>query len=309
MKQTERLAVVVVSYGSSSLLQRNLVPLAADLPEAIVVVVDSYSSPEEQREVRRLAESNSWYAVLPDHNTGFGAGTNLGVAEAVAHGAETLLLLNPDARIDVPSVAALLAAVSRDPAALVAPVIVRPDGSVWFDGVTLDLDAGRMHSRRTPGPVPTRGHDWLTGACLMLSRSLWEQVGGFDERFFLYWEDVDFSWRVQDAGGRLLLVPEATAVHDEGGTQPRTPAPAGSRGRSSSYYYYNIRNRLLFASIHLSPHDRRRWACTAVPAAYEVLMRGGRRQLLSPGPPLRAVRAGLLDGWRILAGRRPRGMT
>src|SRR5690606_40890410 len=54
---------------------------------------------------------------------------------------------------------------------------------------------------------------------LMVNDSAWEETGGFDEDYFLYWEDVDFALRVDDAGGALRLVESATAVHDEGGTQ------------------------------------------------------------------------------------------
>ena len=65
----------------------------------------------------------------------------------------------------------------------------------------MDPRRGRLHSR-----VRTLGSDevmWLTGASLAMSITLWEQVGGFDERYFLYWEDVDLSWRILQAGGEL----------------------------------------------------------------------------------------------------------
>ena len=159
--------------------------------------------------------------------------------------------------------------------------------------------------------VSRRAVPWLSGACLLVSRELWGRVGGFDEDYFLYWEDVDLSVRVSRAGGRLVVERTATAVHDEGGTQrldvPGDPLDVGSsrsgvasRGKSEAYYYYNIRNRLLFAAKHLEPRDRRRWTRTSYAGAKQILLRGGRRQFLRPVKPMRAAIRGSLDGVKAL---------
>ncbi len=126
--------------------------------------------------------------------------------------------------------------------------------------------------------------------------SLWEALGGFDERYFLYWEDVDLSWRARGLGAQLLVVRDAVAVHDEGGTQQ----PSHQRERSASYYYFNIRNRLLFAALHLDAAARRRWRQTALGAAYDIVARGGRRQLLRSRAPWQAAMRGTRDGLRLL---------
>jgi hypothetical protein len=106
---------------------------------------------------------------------------------------------------------------------------------------------------------------------------------------------VDFSRRVIAAGGSLHVVDEATAVHDEGGTQGRAVA---ERAKSEAYYYYNIRNRLLFAVKHLDDEGIRRWRRGAWLSAREVLLRGGRHQFLRPWVPLRAAYRGVRDGMR-----------
>ena len=93
------LGIVVVNYGSSALLEQNLRPLSASLPRAVVVVVDSFTTPEERRTVDALAEAQGWTLASPAHNVGFGGGMNLGVARALERGCSHLLLLNPDVTV------------------------------------------------------------------------------------------------------------------------------------------------------------------------------------------------------------------
>lgn len=307
------LAVVVVNYGSHRLLEANLVPVARHTPGLLVVVVDSFSTGAEREAVRRQASEHGWHTVLPETNVGFGAGMNLGMGRALALGATAALLLNPDATVDAAGLDRLRRRVADDPMALVSPVVERPDGSVWFSGAELCLDDGTVRARR-PGTDSDarRAVPWLSGACLMVSAPLWRRLGGFDPEYFLYWEDVDLSHRARLAGARLVVDPGARAVHAPGGTQG-----GGARAKSETYYYYNIRNRLLFAARHLDETDRRRWARTVLPTAWAILLRGGRRQFLRPRAPLTAAARGVRDGLRIarttrralLAERDPRPRT
>lgn len=291
------LAVVVVNYGASALLADGLVATARDLPGADVVVVDNLSTRGERDAVGALAALHGWHLVAADENLGFGAGCNVGAAAAWARGATRVLLLNPDATIDGRSVALLEDVVAREPLTLAAPVVRRPDGSVWTAGNRLDLTTGRM---LPPSSESTSEMAWLSGACLLATAELWQRIGGFDDAYFLYWEDVDLSARVTAAGGTLRVVPEAVAIHEVGGTQVTT-----GRARSPLYYYFNIRNRQLFAERHLSPPLRRRWSRTALPAAREIVLRGGRRQLLRPWPVLRITWRALSDARRRRWGRGP----
>lgn len=227
---TPSTAVVVVSYGSHDLLARNLVQVSEELPDLIVVVVDNFTTAAETVAVQLLCATHGWELVASPTNTGYGVGNNLGVAAARNLGAGQFLLLNPDATIDRSSFEALSAQVQREPLTLVGPVVRTETGATWSDGVDLLLDRGRMRATRKR---PATGQDgpavdvieWLSGACLLVSDQLWQLVGGFDPDYFLYWEDVDLSHRVQRVGGRVEVVREASAVHAEGGT----PRGAGRR--------------------------------------------------------------------------------
>lgn len=298
MTEYASLSVVVVNYGSSSLLERNLVGTAAALPGAQVFVVDNRSTLLEAQRVRALAEREGWTVLLQEENLGFGAGVNVGVEAARSRGLTRYLLLNPDASIDAASTALLIAAVEGDAAAIAAPIVRDGAGRTWSAGSVLDLDDGATHGAVWAAKNPdARVRRWLTAAVLMVNESAWEETGGFDEDYFLYWEDVDFALRVDDAGGALRLVETATAVHDEGGTQGG--GDPSVRAKSSAYYYYNVRNRMLIAAKLFDDETVRRWNGRSLTAAREILLRGGRRQLLKPWRALPPVWRGLRDSRRV----------
>ncbi|MBE9927255.1 glycosyltransferase family 2 protein [Cellulosimicrobium cellulans] len=279
--------MVVVSYGSAALLERNLGARGA-VGEARVLVVDNRSTTPERERVSRLADERGWDLLAPAENLGFGGGANLGMRAAFDAGADEVLLLNPDATIAAADVRTLRAAVQDDRLLLVSPVVLTPAGRRWFGGLDVYLDDGtfRAPSRRDEHPGAARV-EWLSGACLLVTREVWERTGGFDDAYFLYWEDVDLSYRLQRAGGRVAVVEDAVAVHDEGGTH--RDGRQRPEAKSETYYYYNIRNRMLFAAQHLDEVSVRRWRRSAPGNARAVLRRGGRRQFLRPVVPLRAA--------------------
>lgn len=296
-----RRGIVVVNFGSSALLEANLRRVASDCMEDLVVVVDNFSSDEERKTVESLCRREVWEFVPLATNRGFGAGVNRGVAAAFAAGVEEVLVLNPDAHIGRTNIDLLSAALVDTPFAIASPRILDEEGKPWFSGADVYLSDGSTRGRAKRAQFPgSERWEWLSGACVLIPRSVWDAVGGFDEEFFLYWEDVDFSRRAVIAGARLLLVDDATAWHDEGGTH--RDAPERSRAKSNIYYYYNIRNRMLFAVRHLDEAGVRRWSRGSWRAAREVLLRGGRRQFLTSLKPLRAAFRGVRDG-RRLAGR------
>lgn len=284
-------AIIVVNYGSTALIRRNLAALAGE-ERFLVVIVDNYSGPQERREVERLCREHGWTSVLLDTNTGFGGGVNAGLARAAELGVDCYILLNPDAVIDPATADQLADHVRRHPLDLVAPRIVRPDGTTWAVGSAVDLRSGRMRSRPGLRDLAPYELGWLSGACLALGPQLLDRVTGMPDDYFLYWEDVDFSVRTTRAGGELVVREELIVVHDEGGTQR---AGAGRR-LSERYFYYNCRNRLLFAARHLDRRTIAAWLVRTPRESWRILLRGGRRRLLqSPGVTLAGL-AGSLAG-------------
>lgn len=283
--------IVVVNYGSPTLLEHNLVALGRQVSGEHLVVVDNFSGLAARAATMALCTREGWTILAPGLNLGFGAGMNAGVALLIARGCRRLLLLNPDALIDEAGVRTLADACAEDPQCLVSARIVRPDGSLWFGGGTVQIDRGR--TRTGGGADSSAAYGWLTGACLMVHASLWQWIGGFDERYFLYWEDVDLSWRCVAAGGTLAVRHDVTVVHSVGGSQ-------ASSGKSTLYVYSNCRNRLVFAARHLGRGPLLRWLLLSPGYAAGVLQRGGRRDLARhAGPLLLAAARGTLAGLRV----------
>jgi GT2 family glycosyltransferase len=287
-------AVVVVNYGSSALLRENLAGLTG--AGLRVVVVDNFTTAAERDRLAALGAAAGWEVLPLPGNPGFGAGANAGVARAGELGCTAVVLLNPDVQASPAVLQALVAHVRAAPDALVSPLIRRPDGVVWFAGAELLLDTGT--TRALHGRPPT-GEPWLPGTCLAVHIDLWDRLQGFDDAYFLYWEDVDLSHRCLAAGGRLDVRDDLEVVHSVGGTQ--------GPGKSAVYYRYNCRNRMLFAVRHLPPAAVLRWLLHAPGYTRSVLLRGGRRQFVrTPSLLLAGVGgtgAGIVLAVRALLGR------
>jgi N-acetylglucosaminyl-diphospho-decaprenol L-rhamnosyltransferase len=285
------IGLVVVNYASHALIENNLGSLDLTALGAQVIVIDNFRSAGDQRAMAAVAARPGWLLQALPTNTGFGSAANAGARLAFDHGCDVVILLNPDLAVSPEVLAALAVAVRADPKVMISPRIVKLTGEAWFEGGFISLDAAR--TRSVPGPVGDRTPAWLSGACLAVHRDLWATVGGFDDDYFLYWEDVDLSYRVIRAGGRLLVRLDLQAVHDVGGTQHA----ADQRAKSDTYYYYNCRNRLLFAAKHLDRRDRWRWLLRTPPDVRRVLLRGGKWQLIlaphrSLWPAVRGAAAG-----------------
>jgi GT2 family glycosyltransferase len=289
-----RIGVIVVNYGAHELLKIHLAELD-DQRDMAVVVVDNLHSAEERLAVTALSLERGWELLTPDRNLGFGDGNNLGAAKAIELGCDVLVLLNPDARMSPSSCRALANLARANQQSLVSPIILRPDGTVWFAGSKFSLKTGRVGKVTEPF---TSGPDkWLSGAVLASHRLMWEQLGGFGPGYFLYWEDVDISRRCVDLGGQLIVATEVTAEHDVGGTQRDQLKGAG---KSPIYYYYNCRNRLLFASRHLPTRLMFSWVLHTPAESKTILFRGGRRQLVKSPRVLFSATGGSLVGVAIV---------
>lgn len=206
------LGTVVVAYHAPEMLRQALSSLPPELP---VFVVDNSSSTA----VKAVAVECGASYDDPGRNLGFAAGVNRGVALLSADKPEAdVLLLNPDAVLPFGAVETLSWALHAVPGrAAVAPALIAPDGrpqrAVWPwpspSGAWLDASGlGRLR----------RGGSWLVGAVLLLNRRALDEIGGFDEDFFLYAEETDWQRRAARAGWELSLVPEVSVHHVGAGT-------------------------------------------------------------------------------------------
>lgn len=291
--EVSSLAVVVVNYGSHQLIEDNLGPLAMGSNNPRIVIVDNFSTAAELEKISRVCRKYSLELVASDENLGFGIGVNKGVDRALRASPSCLVLLNPDAVITREALSQLLAYSLKNPMELISPRIEDPSGKAFFAGAVIDMRTGQTMGAASPRRTAQGSYrEWLSGACLAFSPELWNRTGGFAEDYFLYWEDVDFSFRAVAAGARLHYAEDVLVVHDEGGTQERRMP----RSKSNLYYYYNIRNRMVFARKWLAKHEMRMWRRATWQTSREVILRGGRRQLLGSWSVWRSWVQGIVDG-------------
>jgi GT2 family glycosyltransferase len=246
------LSTVIVTFNSAGTLPACLQALYAHAPAAAreIVVVDNASQDDTAALVVR-----DWPAArllrMPS-NLGFGAANNRGIRATTG---DRLLLINPDAVVTPRAVDVLMAALDGDSTVAVAgPRIVDATGraelsfgphiSPWAE-VWQKLRV-RGHEHGWPliaGAVEratSRPHypDWVSGACWLARRSVLEAAGLFDERFFLYAEDVDLCARVRSAGHRVAFVPAALIRHARGASRATARDAADVHYRRSQVAFY-----------------------------------------------------------------------
>lgn len=237
--------VVVVTYRSGATVRRAIEPLAGR-DGVSVVVVDNASGDGTLEAIRALPVET----IVLARNGGFAHGCNVGAA---AGSAPFVLFLNPDARIEAAALELLVAALARDErAGIAAPRILDRGGGLDFSLRRFPrlrstyAQALFLHRLFPKAPwvdevirVP-EAYDrpasvqWVSGACVLVRRSVLEELGGLDEGFFHYSEDMDLCARVWKSGSEIRYVPEAVAEHAGGASAPRAallPILAASRIR------------------------------------------------------------------------------
>lgn len=296
---TERVAVVILNYNDHEVTAACLGSVEGQALVAAIVVVDNGSEASDQDALRAaLVDRPEVRLVLSPDNGGFGAGMNLGIERALSDGADAVLLLNNDTRLDPGAVKELVAALDADHAAGVAvPVITTGTGNeIWAAGgfVDANLRASHRHVGAAVGTTvtpPTEALTFAPGAALLVRTQALMDVGGFVEGYFLYCEDVELSLRLRDAGYGIVLAPRAVVWHAVQG---------GDQGRSTRSVYYRTRNTMWLARSRLRGGARVRADVFALLVGLRVVAEVSalRPRLVLAG--LRQWLLGLRDGARHL---------
>lgn len=230
-----RVGAVVVNHNARDVLLACVRSLRAEGVRQ-VVVADNASV---DGSAGALAASDPDVVYLASsRNAGYGAGANRGM---VRLGTEMVLVCNPDLVVHPGAIARLTAALDADPRlAFVGPRLENPDGSLYPSARSFPslVDAaghaflglvvpGNRFSRRYKlldwDHAGARQVDWVSGACFLARRQALEALGGFDESYFMYLEDVDLCWRAGQAGWRVSYQPAAVVTHEQGVSTNRHP--------------------------------------------------------------------------------------
>ncbi|MFE5478857.1 glycosyltransferase family 2 protein [Nocardia sp. NPDC056541] len=241
---TAGLAVVTVTYSPGEHLEHFITTLADATSEKPQVILADNGSTDGVPEL--VAEANSHVTLLhTGGNIGYGGAINRAVAE-IDPSIEFVILANPDIRWGVDSIDKMLEAAARWPrAGAIGPMVREPDGSIYPSARRVPgLADGAGHAilgsiwpknpwsvryRQENEQISERVVGWLSGSCLLVRRAAFDTIDGFDSRYFMYMEDVDFGDRMGKAGWHNVFVPDAEVTHAKGhaaGKHPELMLPA-----------------------------------------------------------------------------------
>ena len=302
------LSAIVVNFNGGEMLSRCLeaLRLACGRLKVETIVVDNGSTDGSagSPDVQATAKVISLY-----HNRGFAEANNIGISHARGR---HYLLLNSDCFLRAGSLEAMIYRLESDPhAALVGPRLLNADGTlqpschnfpspaVFFLEQTMLWRVVRLvpglrnklliaGSHESPMKV-----DWLLGACMLIRREALAESGGFDKKYFFYWEDADLCLRLQKLGWEVRFEPSAEAVH-LGGASSSNPLLLVEFFRSlKRFYRKHFTARQLAALIAM---QRTMAILKAAPLAIAQLTPRGRSE------PTRAVLRQQLHAWLLVAG-------
>jgi len=236
------LAIIIVSYNARVDLERCLDSLHQPPPQLTheIVVVDNQSGDGSAQAARGWPDVR---VIEVGSNAGFARANNIGLR---ATSSASVLLLNSDTIVPAGAIDRLVAELDRDPdVAIVGPRLVDGSGRAELSfgrmiGPLTELRQKRL-ARSAAVDRLTRERrypDWVSGACLLVRRADAEAVGGLDERFFMYTEDVDFCAAVRARGRRVLFTPDVEIVHVRGRSAAAAPAATSAAYRRSQVAFY-----------------------------------------------------------------------
>lgn len=263
-----RVGIVTVSYGSSEDLDLFLTTLRKHCGDVDVAVVDNKPGADGVEEVAK--KHRALYLPLAS-NPGYGAGMNAGVnmlrsgnvnagdtdtssgGEHRAHAGndyEAFFICNPDIHFTEDSITPLLDVLTREPSiGSVGPKLLNDDGTVYpsareipsvgngighgIFGAVWPNNPWTRRYKSSAGYDSVRDAGWLSGAAVMVKTSVWDAIAGFDETYFLNFEDIDLGFRIGKAGYRNVFVPTTSVVH-VGGHSLKKNAEAAERAMHES---------------------------------------------------------------------------
>ncbi|MFF2273378.1 glycosyltransferase family 2 protein [Agromyces sp. NPDC058136] len=279
-------AIVTVSYNSHDHLERFLQSAMHGQGENPRVVVADNGS-DDIDGIRRIVAAAGAELLETGANLGYGGAINAAVA-TLPDEIRFILVSNPDVELQPGAVAVLQGRLESDPTIGAAgPKVLNPDGTVYPSArrlPTLGIGIGhsiftqlwptnpwsRRYREEQADSEVERDTGWLSGSCLLIRRSAFESLGGFDDAFFMYFEDVDLGARLVDAGLRNRFVPASVVVHTGGHS---TKAISGHMLRvhhaSASHFIEKRYPAWYFAPVRLAVR-------VSLAARYQLIMKRAR---------------------------------
>lgn len=263
-----------------------------------IVVVDNASTNGAQEYIRNNYPNVTLFSL--DQNIGYAGALNIGIRYALSLGADYIFALNNDTIIPSGSIAKLVERMhSNTEIGILTPKVFYtnpPDriyslGSKSYSWLPLPIEFGRRwrDNKRYSGLMQ---FDYVTGCAMLIHPAVFNEVGLFNEDYFMYYEDNDFCRRVRDAGYRIACDGNAVIYHK---------ASLSSKKQGDRMVYYRARNRMIF--YHRYPHGPFRWLTWLTILVMAVWYSIG-HLLKAQSSWLNPYWSGLHDGWKATTSRR-----
>lgn len=248
-----KLAVILVNYNGKDYNEACIESVRANRTddEVRIIVVDNASADDSLQVLReRYGDKEQIELAELDDNYGFSYANNEGIRLAKAWGADVVLLINNDTEVEKTMLAELLACAERHPDSMIVPKIYYSDARrrIWSAGGSVSPVVRKVRhiglNEEDRGQYDEEKRIFFaTGCCLLLPMQVIDRAGMLDERFFLYYEDTEYSFRLQELGIDIYYCPQAVMYHKVG---------ASSKGEDSPLCaYYIARNWLLCNCLHM----------------------------------------------------------
>lgn len=219
-EHTGDIRAVIVNYRTQDLTEAAVRSLLADGEELEIVIVDN-ASEDGSAEALRTTFGSRVTVLEAGANLGFGRGVNYGAADTDR---SLLFVLNSDARVRIGVLDRLANTLHEDERlAIAAPTVYTPSGHVQVDAFGQFPTLRRMVIRSNRRPAESLSPDWVSGVAFMVRRDAFAAVGGFDPRYWMYFEDIDLCRRLRACGWKIRRVAEAGVDH-VGGASHRSDA-------------------------------------------------------------------------------------
>ena len=247
MCESRQPAVHIVSFNSASVIRQCLSSLRSHAPAAKIIIVDNGSLDGSAEIIARAAATsaaaghNSIRLICNTENRGFAVAAN---QAADASTGDPVVFLNPDATVRAGWLDRICEALDEPSVGIVGCKVLNEDGRtlqhvgglVRANGLTEHIGRGELDHGQYDG---IRDAAYVTGAALGIRRQVWNELGGFDEKYFpAYFEELELCWRARDRGYEVIVAPDAVVLHVEG-------ASYESAGGLAFYSAYH-RNRIRF---------------------------------------------------------------
>ncbi len=209
-----KVAIIILNYNGADCLRQCLQSVfSLKYTDREVFVVDNNSADDSFRITEKFPGVRT---IKNDQNLGFAGGMNVGIRAAQESGADFFWLLNNDATVAPDSLTHLVELLEKYPKiGAASPIILFPEGKVWFAGGSIDFVRIRTMHQRELSQKDAFETGYLTGCAFFIRKKAIEQEGLFDERFFLYYEDADLSVRLKKGGWKLFVELKSKVFHRE----------------------------------------------------------------------------------------------